>query len=261
MKKLLTVCVLMLGLSQTAQADIWKWSGAFGNTHFVDTTTPIYMWVDDVGKSHYADHEDAVMNRSSLVSPDPYTLVGTKNFLSGYKPINGDGSVNVVIEIPSGTNSKWEVSKTNGELKWTYKNGTPRVVNYLSYPGNYGMIPKTILPKESGGDGDPLDVLVLGPAVPRGSVIGAKIIGILHLLDGGEKDDKLIAVTHSSALYQINSIEELDKVYAGISTIIEIWFSNYKGPGKIQSLGYGNEKAAIDMLDSAIAEFTHGQRQ
>ena len=207
------------------------------------------------------EHEDPVMSQSSLVSPDPYTLVGAKNFLSGYQPINDDGSVNVVIEIPSGTNSKWEVSKSDGALKWTYKNGTPRVVNYLSYPGNYGMIPQTILPKESGGDGDPLDVLVLGPTVPRGSVIGVKIIGILHLLDDGEKDDKLIAVTRSTLLYQVNSIEELDQVYAGISAILETWFSNYKGPGKIQSLGYGNEKAATDMLDSAVAEFTHRQRE
>jgi hypothetical protein len=63
MKKLLTACVLMLGLCQTAQADIWKWLDALGNTHFVDTKTPIYMWVDDAGKLHYADHpehEDAV---------------------------------------------------------------------------------------------------------------------------------------------------------------------------------------------------------
>ena len=45
----------------------------------------------------------------------------------------------------------------------------PREVKYLGYPGNYGMIPRTLLPKELGGDGDPLDVIVLGPAVERGS--------------------------------------------------------------------------------------------
>jgi hypothetical protein len=58
MKKLLTICVLMFGLSQTAHADIWKWADAFGNMHFVDTKTPIYMWVDDFDKLHYADHPD-----------------------------------------------------------------------------------------------------------------------------------------------------------------------------------------------------------
>lgn len=41
-------------------------------------------------------------------------------------------------------------------MKWEFKKGKPRVVSYLGYPGNYGMIPKTLLSKESAGDGDPL---------------------------------------------------------------------------------------------------------
>ena len=43
------------------------------------------------------------------------------------------------------------------------------------------------MPKEDGGDGDPLDVIVLGPTIPRGTVV-AKLIGILRLLDNGEQD-------------------------------------------------------------------------
>ena len=74
-----------------------------------------------------------------------------------------------MIEIPTGTTAKWEVVKPSGELRWEFDQGRPRVVRYLGYPGNYGMIPRTLLPKEEGGDGDPLDVVVLGPAVPRGS--------------------------------------------------------------------------------------------
>ena len=38
--------------------------------------------------------------------------------------------------------------------KWEFRDGKPRVVAYLGYPGNYGMIPRTLLPKEHGGDGD-----------------------------------------------------------------------------------------------------------
>jgi hypothetical protein len=62
MKKLLIISVLIFGLSQSAQADIWKWVDAFGKTHFVDTMRPIYTWIED-GRVHYADspgHEDAV---------------------------------------------------------------------------------------------------------------------------------------------------------------------------------------------------------
>ena len=62
MKKLLTICILLCSFCQAAQADIWKWVDALGNTHFVDTMKPIYTWVED-GKVHYADqpgHADAV---------------------------------------------------------------------------------------------------------------------------------------------------------------------------------------------------------
>ena len=54
---LLTVCAVC------AQADVWKWVDADGNTHFVDTMKPIYTWVDETGKIYYSDtpdHEDAV---------------------------------------------------------------------------------------------------------------------------------------------------------------------------------------------------------
>jgi hypothetical protein len=63
MRKLFIFAGLILALTQTAYADIWKWVDAFGKTHFVDTMKPIYTWVDDSGKVHYADspgHEDAV---------------------------------------------------------------------------------------------------------------------------------------------------------------------------------------------------------
>lgn len=52
-----------LFLVGTAQADIWKWVDAKGETHFVDTMKPIYTWLDENGEAHYSDspdHEDAV---------------------------------------------------------------------------------------------------------------------------------------------------------------------------------------------------------
>lgn len=63
MKRLHTLLVLSMGLSSPVMADIWKWVDADGITHFVNTDTPIYTWLDDSGKRHYSDtpdHEDAV---------------------------------------------------------------------------------------------------------------------------------------------------------------------------------------------------------
>lgn len=63
MKKILSICVLIFGICQTANADIWKWVDAYGKTHFVSTMKPIYTWIDEFDKVHYSDkpeHEDAI---------------------------------------------------------------------------------------------------------------------------------------------------------------------------------------------------------
>ncbi|RKZ79201.1 MAG: inorganic diphosphatase [Candidatus Parabeggiatoa sp. nov. 1] len=190
-----------------------------------------------------------------LKAVDRYTLVGNKNFVKDYAPLNPDGNINVVVEIPTGTIAKWEVTKDNGVLKWQFKQGKPRIVKYLGYPGNYGMIPRTLLPKDFGGDGDPLDIIVLGPAVQRGSVVKAKLLGVLKYLDKGEQDDKLIAVLLDTPLYEVNSLKELDEKFQGVTTIVETWFSNYKGSGVMEFKGYGTEKEARDILDAAIKAF------
>jgi len=55
-----------------------------------------------------------------------------------------DGDVSVVIEIPSGTSEKWELDKSDNKIKLEVIDSFPRIINYLSYPCNYGMIPKYI---------------------------------------------------------------------------------------------------------------------
>ncbi len=63
MKTFFTIFILTISLSGPAAADVWKWVDASGNTHFVDTTKPIYTWLDESGKRHYSDtpgHQDAI---------------------------------------------------------------------------------------------------------------------------------------------------------------------------------------------------------
>ena len=186
---------------------------------------------------------------------DAYTLRGNGHLIHGYTARTNEGHVRVVVEIPSGTNAKWEVDKQDGQLKWEFKNGQPRIVRYLAYPANYGMIPRTILPKAQAGDGDPLDVLVLGPAVARGAVVEAKLIGVLKLLDGGEQDDKLIAVMPGTVLGNVNSLVEMRQQFNGILEIVETWFTNYKGPGELVSKGIGDAEEANAILDAAVTSF------
>ena len=152
-----------------------------------------------------------------------------------------------LIEIPAGTNQKWEQNKDSGQLEWEKRNGTRRVVSYLPYPGNYGMIENTLLPKDKGGDGDPLDVIILGPAVERGSHIKIDIIGILKLKDNGEQDDKLIAIPVDESLQIVkgNSIALMD---SAALEIIKMWLLNYSSDEMIFQ-GWGESEEAKDIIE------------
>ena len=127
---------------------------------------------------------------------------------------------------------------------------------YIGYPGNYGMIPKTLLSPETGGDGDPLDVIVLGEQLQKGSVVEIKLIGILKMLDNAEIDDKLIAVMVNNSIFSsVDSFNELKKSYQGITEILEIWFTNYKGSKKMAVHGFENEQKALETFKSARDQY------
>lgn len=180
------------------------------------------------------------------------------NLLTDFTPKFNDGDINAIIEIPAGTLEKWEVNKSTGQLEWDRVDGIPRVINYISYPGNYGMIPKTLLSKAEGGDGDPLDVIVLGKSVEKGTALKCKLIGVLYLIDKGEQDDKLIAVATNSDLYKVNDMSELNEKYNGVSEILKLWFTNYKGTGKMKFKGFGTKKEAEKILNNAVQQYHLG---
>jgi inorganic pyrophosphatase len=189
------------------------------------------------------------------VVSDPFTIKSEHHYLHGYDTKTSDGNINVVIEIPTGSIDKWEVDKTDGSMKWQMLEDGPRKVNYLGYPGNYGMIPKTYLPKDLGGDGDPLDAIVLGPAVERGNIVECKIIGVIELLDRGEQDDKLIAVMKDTPFYSVNSIAELNQNFNGALDIVSTWFANYKGPGKMEIQKIAEKERAEEILEASIQAY------
>ena len=200
-------------------------------------------------------HVEFSSHEVSLKMKDQYTLTGKKHLLHDYPPVDSFGNINVVVEITTGTNEKWEVDKTTGYLKWEIKKGKPRVVSYLGYPGNYGMIPRTLLPKKFGGDGDPLDVIIIGAAVPRGSIVSVRPIGVLKLLDDGEQDDKIVAVMLNSELGSVLSIKELNQKFKGVAEILQTWFSNYKGAGRLQSRGFDSVAGAQVVIKTAIKAY------
>lgn len=113
--------------------------------------------------------------------------------------------VNGIIEISRGSRAKYEIDPVTGML-------TLDRVLYSSvyYPANYGFIPQTFC-----DDGDPLDILVLSQIdiLPK-TLVEAKIIGVMKMVDGGEADDKIIAVaTQDMSVAHYNDISELPEYF------------------------------------------------
>jgi inorganic pyrophosphatase len=206
------------------------------------------------GPSAAAD-ESATPIAPGLERVDAQTLRGPANFLSGHTAVPAPGFANAVIEVPAGSVDKWEVKNEDGLLHWDLKDGKPRRVAYLGYPANYGMVPRTLLSKRRGGDGDPLDVLVLGESIPRGAVVPARVIGLLEMHDRGALDVKLVAVREGTPLGDVADVAELDRRFPGITRILETWFSHYKGEGVTTAKGFGDVARALEMLASASADY------
>ncbi len=100
--------------------------------------------------------------------------------------------VNVIVEIPKGSQNKYEYDKDRNILRLDRVLFSP-----LHYPGDYGLIPRTLAE-----DGDPLDALVLvsNPTYP-GVLIQARPIGLLRMIDSGINDDKILCVARDDPRY------------------------------------------------------------
>jgi len=178
------------------------------------------------------------------------------NFLTDIAPFTLDSLVNVVVEIPAGTRQKWEVNKETGQIEWEQvTRDSFRVINYLPYPANYGFVSQTYVPEASGGDGDPVDVFVLGASINREKIIKARIVGIIHMLDDNEKDSKLLAVNTSEAGFDVNSKKMLIHKYPGVVEILKLWLKNYKGNSKVTILSIDDEKEAFRYLKAANDDY------
>ena len=122
-----------------------------------------------------------------------------------------------VVEIPLGSSNKYELDKVSGLLK------LDRVLHSaVFYPANYGFIPQTMA-----DDGDPLDVLILGaePVYPL-TLITARPIGVMTMVDQDELDYKIIAVGISDPEY--NTYHDVHELPKHRLAVIRRFFEDYK---------------------------------
>lgn len=159
-----------------------------------------------------------------------------------------NGEINVVIEIPTGSNHK---------IEWDRKNACFMLdrVEPMAFakPCNYGFIPQTL-----DEDGDELDVLMItDQPLTTGIYTAARILGVMKFVDDDEVDDKIIAVPADDR-NNGNAIQSLEDLPAQLIKQIEFHFNHYKDlkkPGSTVVKGFEGIDEAKKVIAAAITRW------
>jgi len=149
--------------------------------------------------------------------------------------------INTIVELNSNTINKYELITETGHLK------LDRVgYSSLAYPFAYGCIPRTW-----DEDGDPLDVEIVSvtePLIP-GSIVEARIIGVMKFDDGGEVDDKVIAVlADDKRMDHISSYEDLGDHWLKETKYYWEHYKDLKKPGTCTVNGFFGIEEAVKVI-------------
>jgi inorganic pyrophosphatase len=158
----------------------------------------------------------------------------------------------VVVEIPAGSKVKYELDKQTGLLR------LDRVLySAVHYPANYGFIPQTYAE-----DDDPLDVLVLcqEPVAPL-TLVQARAIGLMTMLDTGKRDHKVLAVAVDDPEY--NGFREAAQLPAHRLALLRRFFQDYKTlEGKAVEVDeFQPAAAALPVIEQALERYSQGRRR
>lgn len=159
---------------------------------------------------------------------------------------NPPEEVTAIIEIPQGSRNKYELDKSTGLIK------LDRVLySAVHYPAEYGFIPRTLH-----DDGDPMDVLVLlKEETFPGCMVDVRPIGVLHMLDRGEPDDKILAVP----LHDPLSAEYFDIADLPQHLLKEVaqFFVSYKEleGKKVEIVGWGKSEESLRLITRSIERY------
>src|SRR6202050_5142385 len=156
-----------------------------------------------------------------------------------------------VIEIPFGSSVKYELDKTSGLIK------LDRILySAVYYPANYGFVPQTLAE-----DDDPLDVLVLcQEAVAPLTLVNARTIGLMTMMDSGKKDHKVLAVAVDDPEY--NGFREATELPSHRLNMLRRFFQDYKMlEGKAVEVDeLQPAAAALPVIEDALARYSSQRR-
>ena len=150
------------------------------------------------------------------------------------------------IEIPKGSKNKYELDKDSGLLK------LDRVLSTsVQYPANYGFIPRTYADDE-----DPLDVLVLcQETIAQGIIVEVRPIGVMIMEDGGQLDEKIIAVPIEDKVY--SSYKRIEELPEHVTIEMEHFFNIYKAfeEKKVSIKGFEGKESALEIIQKSIDSY------
>lgn len=154
------------------------------------------------------------------------------------------GLINVLIEIPAGSKNKYEFDKDLEAF------ALDRVLySSVQYPYDYGFVPNTLA-----DDGDPLDGMVLidQPTFP-GCIIAARPIGMLEMIDGGDRDEKILCVPDKDPRYA--KVKSLDDIAPHRLEEIAEFFRTYKNLEQkvTEILGWKSVDEVMPLVEKCIA--------
>jgi len=158
-------------------------------------------------------------------------------------------AVKAIIEVPYGSNVKYELDKDSGAIE------VDRVMySAMFYPANYGFVANTL-----SDDGDPADILVISeyPLYP-GCYIKSRLIGVLMMEDESGIDEKLIAVPADKIDPTYSAIRDIDDLPEHTLNKIKNFFETYKmlEPNKwVKVTGFKGKKEAQEILSKAIENY------
>ena len=159
---------------------------------------------------------------------------------------NAPDIVTTYIEITPSDTVKYEIDKASGWLKVDRPQKFSNIV-----PALYGFIPQTY-----GGDKDPLDILVISSiSVQPLCIVKAKVIGVMQMIDSGDADDKIIAVSaDDKSVSHIDNIEEMPKHFFDE---LRQFFEEYKKLENktVKVEEFQNKAMAISIVEEAIASY------
>ncbi len=151
--------------------------------------------------------------------------------------------MNVIVEINKGSKNKYEVDKETGLIALDRAAHTAQ-----DFPFDYGFIPQTLW-----HDNDPIDVILLTtfPLLP-GVLVRARPVAIMNMIDGGEGDDKIIAVPVDDPRW--DEVKDLGDINKHTLKEIEHFYSTYK---KLQNKevvinGFKGKKEAMESFEEGL---------